>query len=107
MPTCYPLTFGLCVARFVFTTFSVFNLKLCMMNTALHFLLYQSCRSRRKVSLGLLHISFLGLMKRSYHSWLSMITSSKGPFSALPRAFPALSPSLIMSVLIKQGWATF
>jgi len=61
---------------------SVF-LKLCIMNTLLHFLLCQSCRSLRNVSLGGLHFSFLGLIKRSYHGWLSMMTFSEGsPFQS-------------------------
>jgi len=44
------------------------------MNTLLHFLLCQSCRSLRNASLCGPHIPFLGSIKRSYHDWLSMMT---------------------------------
>jgi len=33
----------------------------------------------KNVSLGGPYISIPGLIKRSYHSWMSMMTSSKGP----------------------------
>jgi len=56
------------------------------MNTVLHFLLCQPCRSISNVSLGSPHITFLGLIKSSYHGWLSMLTSFEGPLSALPQA---------------------
>jgi len=59
-------------------------LKLCVMNTFLHFLLCHSCRSLRNVSLCGPHIPFLRLIKRSYHGWLSMMRSTEDPLSALP-----------------------
>ena len=64
---------------------------LCIMNTLLHFLLCQSCRSLRNVSLAGLHIPFLGLIKRSYHGdwvWWSH------PFFSLASGPPTLSPPL-------------
>jgi len=63
------------------------------MNTPLDFLLLcQSCCSRRNVSYG---GCVLGLIKNAYHGWLSMMTSSEGPFSVLPRAPPTLNPPLL------------
>jgi len=53
------------------------------MNTLLHFLLCQLCRSLRNVCLGGLHIPFQGLIKRSYHGWLNMMTSSEVPLFSL------------------------
>jgi len=75
------------VLRVLSSQLSVF-LMLCIMNTLLHFLLLlcQLCRSLRNVSLG---GRILGLIKLSYHGWLSMMTSSDGPFLVLP---PALQP---------------
>jgi len=69
------------------------------MNTLLHFLLllYQSCRSLRNVSLG---GRILGLIKSAYHGWLSMMTSSKGPFLVLPRAPPHLNPPLVTDTFL-------
>jgi len=64
-------------------------LKLCIMNTLLHFLLCQLCGSLtfRNKSLGGQHIIFPGLIKRSYHDWLSIMTSSEdSPFQ------PCLGP---------------
>jgi len=55
------------------------------MNTLLHFLLLlcQSCRSLRNVaSRG----RIFSLINSAYHGWLSMMTSSEGPFLVLPRA---------------------
>jgi len=59
----------------------------------LHFLLllYQSCRSLRNVSFG---GYVLGLINSVYHGWLSMMTSSEGPFLVLPRAPPTPNPPL-------------
>ena len=76
---------------------SVF-LKLCIMKILLHFLLCQPCRGLRNISLDGPHIPFLGLIERSYHGWLSTMTSSHGPFSPLPRAPPTLCSPLIRSV---------
>jgi len=56
------------------------------MNTLVHFLLSQSYRSLKKVSLGGPHIPFLGLIKRSSYGWLNAVTSLEILFSALPRA---------------------
>ena len=76
---------------------SVF-LRSCIMNTLLHFLSRQSCRSLGNVCLDGRHIPFLGLIKRSYHGWLSMMTSSDGPFQPClgPRT---LSPPLSATFL--------
>jgi len=71
MPACYCWT--LCVAGFVFSTSSVF--KVMYHDTLLHRLLCRSCRSFRNVSLGGPHIPLLGLIKKSYHGWLNMMTS--------------------------------
>jgi len=54
------------------------------MNTLFHFRLCQSCRRLRSISLGGTHIPFLGLIERSYHGWLSMMTSSEGPSTRSP-----------------------
>ena len=69
-------------------------LKLCITNTLLHFLLCQSCRSFRSASFGGLHIPFLGLIKRSYHGWLSMMTSSEDPIFSLASGPSTLCPPL-------------
>jgi len=71
-------------------------LKLCIMNTHLHFLLCQSCCSLRNVSLGGPHIPFLGLIRRPCYSWLSMMTSSESPFFSLSTGSPTLSPPLAL-----------
>jgi len=52
---------------------SVFS-KLSILNNLLHFLLSQSCRSLRNVSLVGPLIPFPGLVKKSYHGWLSLVT---------------------------------
>jgi len=70
MPICYRLTFVLLALS---SQLSVF-LKLCVMNVLLLFLLCQLCRSIRNAS-----FPFQGLIKRSYHGWLSMMTSSDDP----------------------------
>ena len=75
MPACCRLTY---VFLALSSQLSVF-LKLCIMNILLYFLLCQSCRSFRNVSLGGPHIPFLSLIRKSYHGWLSMMTSSEGP----------------------------
>ena len=63
----------------LFSQFSVLS-KFCIMNTLLHcLLLCQSCRSLRNVGLSF-GGRILGLMKSAYHGWLSMMTSSEGPF---------------------------
>ena len=68
---------------------SVFS-KLCIMNILLYFLLLcQSCRSLSNVSFG---DRVLGLIKCTYHGWLSMMTSSEGPLFVLPWAPPTLNP---------------
>jgi len=75
------------------------------MNTLLHFLLRcQSCRSLRNVSFG---GRTLGLIKSDYHGWLSMMTSSEGPFLVLggPRA-PTLKPTTVQMTL-SLSLATF
>ena len=54
-------------------------LNLSIMNTLVHFLLYQSCRSLWNVSLGGPHIPFLGLIRWPYHGWLNIMTSPEGP----------------------------
>jgi len=41
--------------------------------------------SLRNVSLGGPQIPFLGLIKRCYHGWLSVMTSSDVPLTSLPR----------------------
>jgi len=64
------------------------------MYTLLHFLLCQSYRSLRNVSLRDQHIPFLSLIKKSYHGWLSMTTLLEVPFSSLPQVPPTLSPLL-------------
>jgi len=63
---------------------SVFS-RLCIMNTLLHFLLLlcQSCGGVRNISLS---GRIPDLIKSAYHGWLSMMTSSEGPFLLLPRA---------------------
>ena len=73
-----------CVLPALSSHLSVFS-KLCIMNTPLHLLLplCQSCHSLRNVSFGG-HI--LGLIKSAYHGWVTMMTSSEGPFLVLPRA---------------------
>jgi len=53
-----------------------------------HFLLSQSCRSLKNVSLVGPHIPFLGLIKRSYDGWLKMRASSEGPFFSLASSPP-------------------
>ena len=68
----------------LFSHFSVFSM-LGIMYNLFHFLSFQSCRSLRNISLGS-HILFLGLIKSSYHGWLSAMTSSDLNFLALPRA---------------------
>jgi len=50
------------------------------MNALVRFLLSQSCRNFKNVSMGGPHIIFLSLIKRSYYGWLSRMTSSEGPF---------------------------
>jgi len=75
-------------------------LKWFVMNTLVHFVLRQSavfsgnCRILRNVFLGGPHNPFLGLIKSSYRGWLSMMTSSEGPFSTLSQDPPILSPPL-------------
>jgi len=63
---------------FVFPTFSVFKVVyheyLCVFSVRS----VMSYRSLRNVSLSLLHIPFLGLIKRSYHGWLIIVTSPEG-----------------------------
>jgi len=66
------------------------------MKSLLHFLLCQSCRSLRNVSSGELHTLFLRLIKMFYPGWLSLMTSSKGPFFTLVSGPPILSPQLRM-----------
>jgi len=70
---------------------SVFS-KLCIMNTLLHFLLFQLCRSPRNISLDLSQI------KSDYHGWLSMMTSSDGPLCSLALAPPTLNSPLAITV---------
>jgi len=68
------------------------------MKAFLHFLLLcQSCRSLRYVSFG---GRILGLIKSAYHGWLSMMTSSEGPFLVLPRAPRTLNPPLAEGVAL-------
>jgi len=55
------LSRNFCVLLALSSQLSVF-LKLRIMNTTVHFLLSQSCRNLRNVSLGDLHIPFLGLI---------------------------------------------
>jgi len=98
---CYRLNFHVLLA--LSSQLSVF-LKLRIINTLLHFLLCQSSRSLRNVSFGSLHIPFLGLIKRSYHGWLSMMTSSASPFSALPWTAPPLSTHARSTDVIKWHW---
>jgi len=83
---------------------SVFS-KLCSMKTLLHFFLLQcqSCCSLRKVFLcG--RIS--GLIKSSYHNWLSMMTSSEGPLFSfastrpIPKTTTGCSPSIRVICLV-------
>jgi len=45
-----------------------------------------------------IHSLVLDLFKKSYHGWLSMMTSSEASFSALPRALPTLNPPLHVRV---------
>jgi len=61
---------------------------LCILNTLLHFVLCQSCRSLRYISLGGSPIPFPGLIKRFYQGWLSMMTSSQGPLFSLASGSP-------------------
>jgi len=57
-------------------------LKLCIMNALLHFLLCQSCYSLSQERVyGWAHIPFLGLIKKSYHGWLSVMMSPKASAS--------------------------
>jgi len=101
MPTCCRLTF--CVASFV-SQLTVF-LKLCIKNTILHFLLCQSCRNLRNISLGDPHIPLLGLIKKSYRGWLSMMTSSEGSFSAsLPAPSTLSKCTTACSVQCWRSW---
>jgi len=76
---------------YVLLTFSsqltVFS-KLCVMNTLLHFLSCRSCRSLRNVSVGGPHVPFQGLIKRSYHDWLNVMTSSEGPLFSIASGSP-------------------
>jgi len=65
--------------------------KFCIMNTLLHFLFCQSCRSLRNVSLGGPHIPLLSLIQRFYHGRLSILTSSERTFSALSWSHSTLS----------------
>jgi len=71
------------------------------MNTLLHFLLCQSYRSLSNVSLGNPHIPFPGLIKKSYHGWLIILTSFEGPLFSLALGPPnaksttACTPSCI------------
>jgi len=68
------------------------------MNTLLLFLLYQSSSSLRNVSLDGPDILFLGLTKRYYRGWLSMMTSLRGPLFQPCLGFPPnLSPPLALS----------
>jgi len=83
---------------------SVF-LKLCIMNTLLHFLLRQSCHSLRNVSLGSPHIPLLGMIKRSYHGWVSVMTLSEGPLFSLVSGPPTLSPPLATDKSKQTFWA--
>jgi len=50
--------------------------------------------SLRTVFLGGPHISFLGLIKRSYHGWLNMTTSSEGLLFSLASGPLTVSPPL-------------
>ena len=67
-------------------------LRLCVMNTLLHFLilLCQSCRSLRNESLG---GRILSLIKSSHHGWLSIMTSSEGPLFSLASGPPNPKPT--------------
>ena len=64
----------------------------CVSWTLLHSLLLRlSFHSLRNVSFcGLI----LGLIKSAYHGWLSMMTSSEGPFFSLASGPPTLNPPL-------------
>jgi len=68
------------------------------MNILLHFLLLcQPCHSLRNVGLSF-DGRILGLIKSAYHGWLSMMTSSEGPITVLPRAPQTLNPPLCRGV---------
>jgi len=53
-----------------------------------------------KVSLG---GRILGLIKRSYHGWLNMMTSSEGPLFSLASGSPTLNPPLLVSPHVVHG----
>jgi len=90
MPTCYNL-YVLLLLSFQISV----SLKLCIMNTLVHFVLRQSCRILRNVSLCGPHIPLRGLIKRSYHGWMSMMTSSDVP------SFSLASPSHAIPAILK------
>ena len=46
----------------------------------------------------ILRWSYLRLDQSAYHGWLSMMTSSEGPFLVLPRAPPTLKPPLLLGL---------
>jgi len=46
----------------------------------------------------ILRWSYLRLDQSAYHGWLSMMTSSEGPFLVLPRASPTLNPPLSVTL---------
>jgi len=96
MPTWCGLTF---VLPTVSSHLSVFS-KLCIMNTLLRFLslLCQSCRTLRNKFLG---GRILGLIKSSHHGWLSMMTSSEGPFFSLASGPPTLNPPLSSTIMFR------
>jgi len=82
IPTFYCLTF---VLPALSSHFSVLS-KFCNVNTLLQFLLLlcQSCRSFRNARLSF-GGRILALIKSPYHGWLSVMTSSEGPFLVLPQ----------------------
>jgi len=88
MPTSYHLTVMCCQP--CLPNFQYF--KVVYHEHLLHFLplLCQSCRSLRNVSLG---GRILGLIKSSYHGWLSMMMSSEGLLFSLASGPPSLNPT--------------
>jgi len=69
------------------------------MHSLLLFLLCQSCRSLRNISLHGQHVPFLDLIRRPFHSWLSMMGLSADPFFSLALSLPTLTPPLVYSML--------
>jgi len=78
-------------------------LKLCIMNTLLHFLLSQSCRSLRNVSLGGPHI----YDQKFLFGWLSLVTSSVHPLLNFALGPLTLSPPLLYTMYFLYAYFAF